>query len=45
MSKIAQPVHVGMPTRAAEPLLEIRDLRVDFTEVDGGPAIPGIHLN
>ena len=44
MSKMVQPVDVGMPTRAAEPLLEIRDLRVDFPEVGDGPAIDGMDL-
>jgi peptide/nickel transport system ATP-binding protein len=44
MSVMVQPVDVGMPTRAAEPLLEIRDLRVAFPEVGGGPAIDGMDL-
>src|SRR5688500_12617130 len=44
MSEMVQTVDIGMPTRAAEPLLEIRDLRVDFPEVCGGPAIDGMDL-
>src|SRR5918996_3760064 len=44
MSEMVQTVDIGMPTRAAEPLLEIRDLRVDFPEVGGGPAIDGMDL-
>jgi peptide/nickel transport system ATP-binding protein len=44
MSEMVQPVDVGMPTRAAETLLKIRDLRVDFPEVGGGPAIDGMDL-
>ena len=49
MSEMVKPivrpvVDVGMPTRAAAPLLEIRDLRVEFPEVGGGPAIDGMDL-
>jgi peptide/nickel transport system ATP-binding protein len=45
MSEVVKPVvDVGMPTRAAAPLLEIRDLRVEFPEVGGGPAIDGMDL-
>jgi peptide/nickel transport system ATP-binding protein len=49
MSEMVKPVvkpvvEVGMPTRVAAPLLEIRDLRVEFPEVGGGPAIDGMDL-
>jgi peptide/nickel transport system ATP-binding protein len=39
------PVATGSPARSTEaPLLQIRDLRVDFPEVGGGPAIDGMDL-
>ncbi|PVG84038.1 dipeptide ABC transporter ATP-binding protein DppD [Nocardioides gansuensis] len=33
-----------MPRHVAAPLLEIRDLRVEFPEIGGGPAIDGMDL-
>jgi peptide/nickel transport system ATP-binding protein len=39
------PVITGSPERSTEaPLLQIRDLRVEFPEVGGGPAIDGMDL-
>ncbi|WP_211754419.1 ABC transporter ATP-binding protein [Nocardioides gansuensis] len=45
MSEMVEPiVDVGMPRHVAAPLLEIRDLRVEFPEIGGGPAIDGMDL-
>jgi peptide/nickel transport system ATP-binding protein len=45
MSEAAQLVDLGMPTTpVGAPLLEIRDLRVGFPEMGGGPAIDGMNL-
>jgi len=44
MSEVLMPVDLGMPARPAEPLLEIKGLRVDFPEVGDGPAIDGMDL-
>ncbi|HET7734788.1 MAG TPA: ABC transporter ATP-binding protein [Nocardioidaceae bacterium] len=44
MTQTEQRARADEHARGGHPLLEIRDLRVDFAEVDGGPAIDGMDL-
>jgi peptide/nickel transport system ATP-binding protein len=45
MTILTQPAGPGVPPSPTEaPLLQIRDLRVEFPEVGGGPAIDGMDL-
>jgi peptide/nickel transport system ATP-binding protein len=45
MTNLTQLVDLDVPTSPTEaPLLQIRDLRVEFPEVGGGPAIDGMDL-